>query len=627
MRREGSAMGETARGGAARAGAPAGRVPRARPGGRHTVFDEVMAGTVGIDGEERPMRLELRVDLPELLRPWGDTEGVLTGRVYVPGWADDPHATGTLRVAPIAARRIRYRMEFRAADGRVLLLDGWKSVSPRRPLHSMTHLPATITDAGGAVVAEARLRFDVRRDLLRFLAGFRLPRAGVRGTGGADETGGSGGNGGRSGGGSDGSRGPGGGIGRTGETDPPVRDGPRVRHFPDAGNRSGDGPDVDHPSGDGPVADPAGEGRAGAPPGADGRPGWAAHSRAARAMPFLPRTVPHVRAPAFLRPPSRPPQDTTREVGELFRSRWRGQPGRLEVWYTTLTDPATGTGLWLHHELVAPADGGPARGYGWAALFPPGEPPAFARFGPERWPFPGGPAGGEGFSCAGVEATAYRLRGAAGPLEWDLTASGGGSPLYTFPRWAWYRELLPAAQIVPAPTAAYDGTVRRGDRVLELRAAPGGSARIYGHGNAERWAWLHADLGGGDVCEVVAAVSTRPMLNRLRPLPFVRLRVDGADWPGGDPLRTALRARAEIGLPSWSVRARSGDRAVEIEVTLPPGGTVAVDYADPDGRAAVCHNSELADARITLLRRDGSGRRIERRWSLDGLAHAEVGLR
>lgn len=553
--------------------AQAGR-PAARKGGRHTVFDEVMSGTVRIGGEERPIRLELHVDLPELLRLWGDTEGVLTGHVHVPGWADDPHAVGTLRVAPIAARRIRYRMEFRAEDGRTLLLDGWKSVRYRRPLHSMTHLPATVTDARGTVVAEARLRFDARRDLLRFLAGFRLPRA----------AGGSGGDG---------------GSGRAGE-------GPAAGDAPGPAPSPGTGADAGGP------ADPARTSGAALASG----PARAALERVRTALP--------------VRPPARTGRHADSEAAELFRSRWRGQPGRLEVWYTTLTDPDTGTGLWLHHELVAPADGGPARGHGWAALFPPGEPPVLGRFGPQAWPAPGGtdgPGSAAGFSCAGVEATASRLRGTAGPLEWDLTASGGGAPLFTFPRWAWRRELLPAAQIVPAPTATYAGTVRCGDLVLEPHAAPGGSARIYGHGNAERWAWLHADLGDGDVCEVVAAVSTRPVLNRLRPLPFVRLRVAGADWPGGDPLGTALRARADLALPTWSVRARSGERAVEIEVTLPPAETVAVDYADPDGRAAVCHNSERADARITLLRRDGSAWRTERRWVLDARAHAEVGGR
>ncbi|WP_433468818.1 hypothetical protein [Spirillospora sp. CA-128828] len=453
---------------------------------RRTVFREVMEGSLRLAGEERarPMRLELAAELPGVLHPLADVEGDLTGRVHVPGWADDPAAAGRLRVAPIAARRIRYTLGFTADDGRRLRLDGWKTVSPRRPVRSMTFLPVTVTDADGTVAGEARLRFDLRRDLGRFLGGFRFP---------------------------------------------------------------GPGP---------------------------------------------------------------------------LRSRWRGQAGRLEVWYTTLTDPATGTGVWIHHELVAP-DEGEARAHGWATVFPPGETPVFARFGPHEWSRPE-----DGVFAAGpVAQTGERLTGTAGAITWDLREAGGGRPLYTFPRWAWKSELLPAAQIVPKPDAVYDGVVRFGDRILELDGARGASARIYGHGNARRWAWLHADLGGGDVCEIVAAVSTRPGMNRLPPLPLLRLRVDGEDLPSGDPLLAALRLRAGIGLPSWTVHGRVGDRRIHVRVTLPPGETVSVDYTDPDGAPAVCHNSERADVRMVLARRAGRGWETEREWRLDGTGHAEVGLR
>jgi hypothetical protein len=457
---------------------------------RHTIFHEVMEGTIRLTGEglERPMRLELAADLPGVLTPRGDAEGRLTGRVHVPGLADDPEGTGMLRVAPIAGRQIRYRLDFGAADGRRLHLDGWKSISYRRPVRSMTLLPATVTDENGTVVGEATLRFHVRRDLARFLASFRFP------------------------------------------ADSPGR-------------------------------------------------------------------LPHQ------------------------ESRWRGQAGRLEVWYTTLTDPATGTGVWLHHELAVPKDGGPATALGWAAVFPPGGAPVFGRFGPYHW------RPGPAFAAGNVEVTGDRLTGSAGELAWELRRSGGGRTLYTFPRWAWERELLPAAQIVPAPAARFDGTVRFGERVLELAGAPGASARIYGHGNARRWGWLHADLGDGDVCEVVAAVSTRPGLDRLPPLPFVRLRVGGTEWPSGDPLLAALRMRADLRLPTWTVRGRIGDRRVRIEVTQRSEETVSVDYADPDGAPAVCHNSERSDAVITLLHRTAGRWAVEREWRLEGTAHAEVGLR
>lgn len=227
----------------------------------------------------------------------------------------------------------------------------------------------------------------------------------------------------------------------------------------------------------------------------------------------------------------------------------------------------------------------------------------------------------------GVEAAPGWLRGTAGDISWDLDATGGGTALFTFPRWAWERELLPGAQIVPRPADTFSGVVRFAGTELTLRAAPGAGAHLYGHGNARRWAWLHADLGDGDVCEIVAAVSTRPGLRRLPPLTFLRLRVDGRDWPATDPLLAAVRLRARIDDPTWTVTGRVGDRRISVRVTLPAISTVPVGYTDPDGSAALCRNSERADAAIRLERRCGDGYRLEREWRLDGTAHAEVGTR
>ncbi|MZE54179.1 hypothetical protein GTY86_23490, partial [Streptomyces sp. SID5770] len=69
----------------------------------------------------------------------------------------------------------------------------------------------------------------------------------------------------------------------------------------------------------------------------------------------------------------------------FMASRWKGEAGRTEVWYTTATDPATGTGLWLHHELVAPTDGTAPYAHGWAAVFPPDQPVQHARFQASKW--------------------------------------------------------------------------------------------------------------------------------------------------------------------------------------------------------------------------------------------------
>lgn len=492
---------------------------------RGTTFDEVMEGFVRLSGESRPRtaRLALHAEADTLLRPLGSTTARVDGRLTVEGWARDGQVSGSLEIAPVAARRIRYRLTFTADDGEEYLLDGWKSVTPLRPLRSMTTLPFALRPAAargcGTPVGEGVLRFRAARDLLPFLAGWRFPQAVPTGPAGA-------------------------------------------------------------------AAD------------------W-----------FAPRST--------------------------------GRPGRLEVWYTTVTDPLTGTGLWLHHEIVSPSAGGPAQALGWAAVFPPDEPPRLARFGPAPTELvPTGPAPTEpvptesvppadghpapGFHAGPVSATAGRLRGTAGDIRWDLTVDDTGAPpLHTFPRAAWRHGLLPAAHAVPQPTAACTGTVTVAGRTLRLDAAPGAGARIDGRGNAARWGWLHADLGGGEVLEVVAAVSALPLLRALPPLVFLRLRTGGRDWPRGD-WRSALgrcglgRFRAQLGLPDWTVTGRAGLRRIRVEVHLPPESTVAVDYRDPDGTTRVCRNSERADATVVLERWRGRWR-TERRLRLAGTAHAEVG--
>lgn len=454
---------------------------------RETTFGEVMAGPARLaTGERVPLRLDLAVTSPGVLTLWGDTTAELTGRVTLPGLVDDPAATGTLEIAPLRRRRLRYRLTMRALDGRVLRLDGWKSIRLLRPVHTMTTLPATLYDADDTVLGEAVLRFDLRT-LPRFLASFRLRRR--------------------------------------------------------------------------PAPVTAGDG--------------------------------------------------------LWSSRWRGQAGRLEVWYATLTDPGSGTGAWLHQEIVAPADGATPYQHGWVAAFPPGEEPLVRRVG--RTPVAPARDGDPLAPTWRPDA----LAGASGDAAWELTARGAGPALHTFPLWSWRRELLPAAHLVATPGARYDGTIRIGGREFTFAGAPGAASRIHGHGNAQRWAWLHADLDDDTVLEIVTAVSTRPLLRRLPPLTFLRLRTREGDWPARASLFAAARLHSTIGLPTWAVSGRVGGRRIHVRVDMDPAATVTLDYAEPHGDRVVCRNSERADVTVEVQDRSGA----VRRWALAGTAHAEVGGR
>lgn len=296
---------------------------------------------------------------------------------------------------------------------------------------------------------------------------------------------------------------------------------------------------------------------------------------------------------------------------------WRGQPGRLEVHYLTATDARTETGLWVHCEVVAPT-GGDAYAHGWAAMFPPDAPPTYERFGPA----PAEPhADGDWFRSDAATMTATTARGVADDLAWDLTWTADPAPLWTFPRWVWQRHVLPAAQVVPIPTTRISGTAAG-----EPFDGAGGVAHIYGHGNAQRWLWLHADLGQGDVLEIVAATARRPGLRALPPLPLVQLRYQGRDWPR-DPLAAALLFRAHMDIDGFRVSGAVGSRRLRVEATLPADRCVAIGYTDPDGATATCQNTERADVQVRVDRLTARGWRDERTWSLDATGHAEIGRR
>jgi hypothetical protein len=307
------------------------------------------------------------------------------------------------------------------------------------------------------------------------------------------------------------------------------------------------------------------------------------------------------------------------EMRSAVAPRWRGAPGRLEVWYATLSDPVTRAGLWVHCETVAPTNGGAPYAHGWVTWFPADGLPRTERFGPE----PVQPAAGTAwFDAAGVRAGADGLTGRAGSLAWDLSWKDTGTPLWTFPRVTWERELLPGAQVVLAPTGDFSGSLTLKSQAGDTHRVDGwrgGVAHIYGHGNAKRWGWIHADLGDDDVLVVVSAVSHKPGLRRLAPLAFVRARIDGKDWPTGPgSILPSLRMRTTLGAQHWQLEGRIGKSKVLIRVDQPPDRCVSLSYTDPDGATAVCTNTEQADIHIEI---------DDRHWSVLGTGHAEVGLR
>jgi hypothetical protein len=289
---------------------------------------------------------------------------------------------------------------------------------------------------------------------------------------------------------------------------------------------------------------------------------------------------------------------------------WRGERGRTEVWYSTFTDDTSGLGGWIHAETVAPTDGAAPYAHGWVALFPAHGPAVVERFGPGPVEPPGEDAW---FRLGDVVIGPGFLRGTTATGAWDLTFADNGAPVFTFPRVVWERHLLPGAQIVPSPDARVRGQVSLCG-VQDDVDGHGALARIFGHGSAERWGWLHAPLGDGAVLEIVTATARRPGLRLLPPLAMVQLRRPGLpDWPR-NPALAAVRLRTELRPDGFTVRGKG----LHLDVSIPVGSRVALRYVDPDGSTSTCTNSERASATIRF---------DDRTWHLDGTAHAEVGTR
>jgi len=299
--------------------------------------------------------------------------------------------------------------------------------------------------------------------------------------------------------------------------------------------------------------------------------------------------------------------------------RWRGEPGRLEVWYATATDIATGMGLWLHYELVAPTAGDPYV-HGWAATFPRLRSPSVVRFGPH----PAEPAHPEWLRAPSFAIGPGRLTGAVNEAQWDLAWDSDQPPIWTLGEASWRRELLPSSQVVVAPKARLSGRLRVGAARYAVDAV-GNLAHIYGHGNAQRWGWLHADLDDTTTLEIVTAVGRRPALRGLAPMAFVQLRRNGKDWPR-NPLLAAPVLRTSFGDTEWSVRGVIGTHRLTVTVSQPSDRCVHLDYTDPDGAEAICANTEVADVNVRLERWKGLWK-VEQEWSLERGAHAERGYR
>lgn len=323
--------------------------------------------------------------------------------------------------------------------------------------------------------------------------------------------------------------------------------------------------------------------------------------------------------------------------GTENRMMWdRTARGFMEVWYSTLTDPKTGSGIWLRYTLTSPSDerSDPYCEL-WGFVFDPEGGASFAgkqRFTIDHLGVSNGRDDGALVRIGDAWLSETHLDGTVASqgrrLSWSLDFEPASRCFQHLPRQIRDR-IAGRVSTVCSPNLAvpFSGTVTVDERDIELEQAPGSQSHRWGARHSESWTWAHCSSFDEEdaVFEGVAAQAS------LGPLPapkstFVFLRYKGEDIAFNE-LKWALRARSEYDLPSWSFKARTDRWKITGTASAYPDRMVQVTYHDPDGSERYCANSEVADLALQIFSKKG------REWVLDGMlnatgsAHLEFGRR
>jgi hypothetical protein len=318
--------------------------------------------------------------------------------------------------------------------------------------------------------------------------------------------------------------------------------------------------------------------------------------------------------------------------------RWDGKPGHYEVYYVSVTDPASGVGLWIRYTMVAPlaGTGGDATCSLWLMAMDPagGENGLVGR--KHSWPAAEMRASEDPFELriAGSVMSDRGMTGGFDDVRWDLHWDPTPKPYEHVHPMLQRARIAKTVLVLPHADLEVSGTVSLPGRELAISGARGGQAHLWGSKHANRWAWVHSNdfrsLEGepreGDFIDGVSVFVSR-FGREIGPNTPVVGRFGGRDFASTGPLQVS-RNPSHFALTSWQLEARDGSRKVVATVDAPRDSLVGVTYHDPDGDLAYCYNSEIASSRVQVWERDGGdGWRLTDTLVAPGRTHFEYAQR
>lgn len=313
---------------------------------------------------------------------------------------------------------------------------------------------------------------------------------------------------------------------------------------------------------------------------------------------------------------------------------WDGRPGHYEVYYVTFTDPSTGVGVWIRYTLLAP-DADPATCALWFLAM---DPRRSERFGRKRTlPIEQLRTRVEPFELHVGEASLSDagMKGKLDAVEWDLRFRGSERRYEHVHPLLRRANLAQTVLVLPHADLSIDGHVSFAGERIEVVAAKGGQAHLWGSKHAATWAWSHCNdfrtpegepVPGAFVDAV--SVVVRRFGREFGPNTPVVGRFEDVDFTSTSP-RRVLANPSRFTLSGWRFEAVDGSRKVVGEVDADPQLLAGVTYEDPDGERAYCYNQETASMRVQLYERSRQVGGWRRRQTLvaTGRAHFEYAQR
>jgi len=157
----------------------------------------------------------------------------------------------------------------------------------------------------------------------------------------------------------------------------------------------------------------------------------------------------------------------------------------------------------------------------------------------------------------------------------------------------------------PAPRVAFRGRIAVDGTEVALDGEPGCQSHLWGRRHAHEWAWARCSSFADRSDAFIEALTVRIRRGRvfLPPITLVSLHVGNRDYHFRE-IYDAPFSRGSWGTGRYHFVARGLGARIEAEFNCRPEDLVLARYADPDGSSAFCHNTEVADCKVTLsLRR------------------------